>query len=278
MRIIEAELITDTIRQMCIDSCCDMPENVYNALKNAKEKERSPFGKEILSQLITNIEIAREKRMPACQDTGMAVVFVDIGQDVHINGDLFKAIEQGVSQGYKQGYLRASTVTPIDRKNPGDNTPPIVHYDIVPGDKLTLNIAPKGFGSENMSALKMLTPSSGLEGVKEFIIETVKKAGANPCPPIVVSVGIGGTMEKAALMAKRQLLREIGSVNPDKFLADLETELLNKINDLGIGPGGLGGDTTALAVFIDTYETHIAGLPVAVNMQCHAARHKTVIL
>ena len=254
------------------------PKTSIKRFKKQKELNALPFGKEILSQLISNIEIAREKQMPACQDTGLAVVFADIGQDVHIEGDLFKAIEEGVRQGYKDGYLRASSVSPLTRQNPGDNTPPIVHYDIVPGDKLTLNIAPKGFGSENMSALKMLTPSSGIEGVKAFIIDTVKTAGANPCPPIVLGVGIGGTMEKAALIAKRQLLREIGSKNPDPYLAELEAELLSKINDLGIGPGGLGGDTTALAVFIDTYPTHIAGLPVAVNMQCHAARHKTVVL
>jgi len=278
MRVIDSKLITETVRQMCIDTCCNIPQNIYAALKSAKEKERSPFGREILSQLITNIEIAKEKQMPACQDTGMAVIFADIGQDVHIEGDLFAAIEEGVRQGYRDGYLRASTVTPLSRKNPGDNTPPIVHYDIVQGDKLTLSMAPKGFGSENMSALKMLKPSSGIEGVKEFIIDTVKTAGANPCPPIVVGVGIGGTMEKAALMAKRQLLRDVDSINPDPFLKDMEAELLEKINALGIGPGGLGGDTTALAVFIDTYNTHIAGLPVAVNMQCHAARHKTVVL
>jgi len=278
MREINAQLITDTVRQMCIDACCDMPENIYIALQKAKERERSPFGKEILSQLISNIEISREKQMPACQDTGMAVIFADVGQDVHIEGDLFGAIEQGVRQGYKDGYLRASTTDPLSRKNPGDNTPPIVHYNIVPGDKLTLHMAPKGFGSENMSALKMLTPSSGLEGVKAFIIDTVKDAGANPCPPIVLGIGIGGTMEKAALIAKRQLLREVGEVNPDPDLAALENELLAQINNLGIGPGGLGGDTTALAVFIDTYPTHIAGLPVAVNMQCHAARHKSAIL
>lgn len=278
MRVLDSQLITETIRQMCIDTCCNIPDNIYNALSEAKETERSPFGKEILSQLIKNIEIAKEQQMPACQDTGMAVVFADIGQDLHIDGDIFEAIQEGVKQGYKDGYLRASTVTPLSRQNPGDNTPPIVHYNIVPGDKLTLHLAPKGFGSENMSALKMLKPASGIEGVKEFIIKTVETAGANPCPPIVVGVGIGGTMEKAALMAKRQLLRDVDSVNPDPFLADLEAELLEKINALGIGPGGLGGDTTALAVFVDTYHTHIAGLPVAVNMQCHAARHKTVVL
>lgn len=278
MRELDSKVITETIRQMCIDTCCNIPQNVYDALKSAKEKERSPFGQEILSQLIKNIEIAKERQMPACQDTGMAVVFADIGQDVHINGDLFAAITEGVKQGYRDGYLRASTVTPLSRKNPGDNTPPIVHYDIVPGDKITLSLAPKGFGSENMSALKMLKPSSGIEGVKEFIIETVSSAGANPCPPIVVGVGIGGTMEKAALIAKRQLLRDLDSVNPDPALAAMEAELLEKINCLGIGPGGLGGDTTALAVFIGQYHTHIAGLPVAVNMQCHAARHKTVVL
>ncbi len=279
MRQIHVDTITKTVRDLCIDACIDIGSDVECLLNKARDTEVSPFGQNILDQLIENIDIARREQIPICQDTGMAVIFLEIGQDVHIiGGSLTEAINEGVRQGYRDGYLRKSVLDPLTRINTQDNTPAIIHTEIVPGNKLKITIAPKGFGSENMSALKMLKPSDGIEGIKHFIIETVKNAGANPCPPIVLGVGIGGTMEKAALLAKKSLIREVGTPNSDPEIAKLEEELLTLVNETGVGPQGLGGIVTALAVHVDTYPTHIAGLPVAVNVQCHAARHKEAVL
>lgn len=280
MKTIEVEQIIESIEKLCIDANYYLNEDILSALKECQETEKSEIGKEILSQIIENAGIAKSDKMAICQDTGMAVVFAEIGQEVYIKGgSLTEAIHEGVRRGYKKGYLRKSVVgDPIERVNTGDNTPAVIHYNIVDGDKLRMAVAPKGFGSENMSALKMLKPSDGLEGVKNFILETVDKAGPNPCPPIVVGVGIGGTMEKAALMAKTALLRPINMRSHIEYVKALEGEMLSKVNKMGIGPAGLGGKTTALAVNIETYPTHIAGLPVAVNISCHATRHAEVEL
>lgn len=279
MRIIKSSEITKVVRYMCIKANIYLGEDVVESLKANKEKENSELGKNILNILIKNCEIAKEKQMPICQDTGMAVFFVSIGQDVHVEGkNISDAINEGVKQGYEDGFLRKSVVTPIDRKNTQDNTPAIIHYDIVEGDKITIEFAPKGFGSENMSKMKMLKPSDGIKGIQKFIIDTVKEAGPNPCPPIVVGVGIGGTIEKCAQIAKKSLLRDIGQHNKDENIKNLEIQILKEINNLGIGPQGLGGNTTALAVNIETFPTHIAGLPVVVNINCHAARHKKAII
>ncbi|KNF09835.1 hydro-lyase, Fe-S type, tartrate/fumarate subfamily [Gottschalkia purinilytica] len=280
MRKISTELIIRTIKDMCIDANYHLGKDVIDKIKESERNEESPIGKDILNKMIINTEIAKNKQIPICQDTGMAVFFIEIGQDVYIEGgSLTESINEGVRQGYKEGYLRKSVVEdPLIRKNTNDNTPAVIHYDIVKGDKLKISFAPKGFGSENMGALKMLKPSDGVEGVKRFIIETVEKAGPNPCPPIVVGVGIGGTMEKSCELAKKALLREIDKHNEKPHIKDLEIELLEKINNLGIGPQGLGGRITALAVNIETFPTHIAGLPVAVNINCHVARHVDVIL
>lgn len=279
MRIIKSSQITEIVRDMCIKANIYLGEDVVESLKENKEKENSELGKNILNILIKNCEIAKEKQMPICQDTGMAVFFVSMGQDVHVEGkNISDAINEGVKQGYEDGFLRKSVVTPIDRKNTQDNTPAIIHYDIVEGDKITIEFAPKGFGSENMSKMKMLKPSDGIKGIQNFIIDTVKEAGPNPCPPIVVGVGIGGTIEKCAQIAKKSLLRDIGEHNKDENIKNLEIQILKEINNLGIGPQGLGGNTTALAVNIETFPTHIAGLPVVVNINCHAARHKKAII
>lgn len=279
MRIIKSSEITEIVRDMCIKANIYLGEDVVESLKENKEKENSELGKNILNILIKNCEIAKDKQMPICQDTGMAVFFVSIGQDVHVEGkNISDAINEGVKQGYEDGFLRKSVVTPIDRKNTQDNTPAIIHYDIVEGDKITIEFAPKGFGSENMSKMKMLKPSDGIKGIQNFIIDTVKEAGPNPCPPIVVGVGIGGTIEKCAQIAKKSLLRDIGEHNKDENIKKLEIQILKEINNLGIGPQGLGGNTTALAVNIETFPTHIAGLPVVVNINCHAARHKKAII
>jgi len=253
--------------------------DVLESFKGAYEEEVSLTGKEILQQLVKNAEIACEEKVPMCQDTGYAVIFVELGQDVRIEGgDFYEAINEGVRKGYTEGYLRKSIVShPLERKNTGDNTPAVIHTKIVPGDSLRIIIAPKGGGSENMSAIKMLRPADGIEGVKNFVIDTVKKAGPNPCPPIVVGVGIGGTFEKAAQLAKESLLRELGEKSKYPDIAKLEEDLFEEINKLGIGPQGLGGRTTALAVHVEIYAAHIASLPVAVNLNCHAARHKEVI-
>lgn len=280
MKTIHIEEVINSVEKLCIEANYYLNEDILNALKNGSAIEESQIGKNILSSLINNAAIAREKQKAICQDTGMAVIFVSIGQDVHIEGgSLTEAINEGVRCGYKKGYLRASIVAdPINRVNTGDNTPAVIHYDIAEGDKLKITIAPKGFGSENMSRLKMLKPSDGIEGVKNFILETVDIAGPNPCPPIVVGVGIGGNMEKSALLAKKALLRPVNIRNNIEYVNKLETEMLEKINNLGIGPSGLGGRVTALAVNIEVFPTHIAGLPVSVNINCHATRHAEVEL
>lgn len=280
MREINVKVVEDTIRDLCINANYYLGHDIKEALKKCKEEEPYPIAESVLDKIITNAKIACDEKMPMCQDTGMACVFLDIGQDVHFIGGLLEdAINAGVRRGYEEGYLRKSVVKdPIDRVNTKDNTPAIIYYNIVPGDKVKIILAPKGFGSENMSRIGMLKPADGLEGVKNFIIETVKLAGPNPCPPMVVGVGIGGTFDKAAYLAKKALTRPINIRNKQKFYADLEEELLEKINKLGIGPQGFGGKTTALGLNIETYPTHIAGLPVAVNINCHATRHKEIIL
>ncbi|MEG2984214.1 MAG: fumarate hydratase [Peptostreptococcaceae bacterium] len=279
MRIIKSSQITEVIKDLCIKANIYLGEDVKKSIREYETKENNELGKNILNILIKNCEVAEEKQMPICQDTGMAVFFIKIGQDVHIEGkNITDAINEGVKLGYTEGYLRKSVVSPIDRINTKDNTPAIIHYDIVEGENIIIEFAPKGFGSENMSKLKMLKPSDGINGIKEFIIETVREAGPNPCPPIVVGVGIGGTVEKCAQIAKKSLLRDIGKHNEDEKIKELEIEILQAVNKLGIGPQGLGGNTTALAVNIETFPTHIAGLPVVVNINCHASRHKKVII
>ncbi len=275
MRTVEAIEITKLVRTLCLDACTTLDEPLLKILGCAVDRESSPFGKEILEQILENACIAQRESKPICQDTGMAVLFVELGQDVHIvNGSLNAAINEGVKQAYQDGYFRNSVLTPLTRINTGDNTPAVIHLCIVDGEAITITVAPKGFGSENMSRLCMLTPAQGESGVMDFVVETVRLAGANPCPPVIVGVGIGGTMELACLMAKHALTRDAGVPSADTALAKMEGTLLTRINKLGIGPQGLGGNTTALAVHIESYPTHIAGLPVAVNMQCHVARHK----
>ncbi len=280
MREINVKEIQDAVKDMCISANYNLGNDVVKAFECSLENEESPIAKEILDNLIKNSEIAREKSVPMCQDTGMAVVFIEIGQDIRlVGGDLKDSINEGVRQGYKEGFLRKSVVgDPLIRKNTGDNTPAIIYIDIVPGNKVKIIFAPKGFGSENMSKTKMLKPSDGIDGVEEFVVETVSAAGPNPCPPIVVGVGIGGTLDKACQMAKMALLRPIGDNNEVEYIKELEKRLLEKINNLGIGPQGLGGRTTALAVNIEAFATHIAGLPVAVNINCHASRHEERIV
>lgn len=275
IREINASEITKTVREMCIKVNHFLSEDMDNALKKATENEKSDLGKKILDQLQENLKIAGEDMIPICQDTGMAVLFVEVGQDVHVTGALIEdAINEGVRQGYVDGYLRKSVVKdPIIRENTKDNTPAVIHYSIVAGDKIKITFAPKGFGSENMSRVFMLKPADGIEGVKHAIMTAVTDAGPNACPPMVVGVGIGGTFEKCAILAKKALTREIEKNSDIEYVAELEKEMLQKINTLGIGPGGLGGTTTALAVNINTYPTHIAGLPVAVNICCHVNRH-----
>lgn len=304
MREISSETITQAVRNMCIKANTDLPEDVASCIRCSLNEEDWEPAKEVLGEIIENFELAKETGKPICQDTGMACIFVEVGQDVHIEGNLEEAIQEGVRRGYKEGYLRKSVVSdPLERVNTGDNTPAVIHYSIVPGDQVTIDLAPKGAGSENMSRIAMLKPSDGIEGVKNFIIETVKAAGPNPCPPVIVGVGIGGTFEKAALLSKKALLRSIAndedatefaseilsaqceagittenictgaSSSHSSFYRQLEKELLEEINKLGIGPQGFGGKTTALAVNIETFPTHIAGLPVAVNISCHVTRH-----
>lgn len=281
MREIHVDEIISAVEKLCIDANIILPDDVKREINKYYETESSPLGKEVLKDIIKNYQIAEEKNIPICQDTGFAVFFVKLGQDLRIvGGNLTDAINEGVRRGYKNGYLRKSIVNDplIHRKNTGDNTPAIVHYEIVPGDKLQITFAPKGGGSENMSALRMLKPADGVEGVKKFVLETVDKAGSNPCPPIIIGVGIGGTIEVATLIAKKALLRPIGQHHHQPEIADLEKELLNEVNKLGIGPQGFGGNTTALAVHIETFPAHIASLPVAINIQCHVARHKEIEL
>ncbi len=278
MRHISPSEITSRVKELCIKAAYELGSDVVFALKDFMGKEESPLGKEVLDQIIENAGIALRESAPMCQDTGIAVFFVEVGRDAAIDGSLEDAINEGVRQGYKEGYLRKSVCHPLTRKNTGDNTPAIIHTKIVDGDRVKITIAPKGAGSENMSRLAMLKPSQGLPAIKDFVINTVKEAGGNPCPPIILGIGIGGNFEKSALLAKEALLRNIGTPNPDNDLDALEKELLEKVNNLGIGPMGFGGRTTALAVHIKTAPCHIASLPVAVNIQCHAARHKEAIL
>lgn len=275
MRTIQVQQITEQIKEMCIQVNHYLSEDMKEALRNAQAGEKSPLGCQILSQLQENLKIAGEDMIPICQDTGMAVVFLKVGQDVHLEGGSIEdAVNEGVRQGYTEGYLRKSVVKdPLIRENTKDNTPAVIHYEIVPGDKVTITVAPKGFGSENMSRVFMLKPADGIEGVKNAVLTAVKDAGPNACPPMVVGVGIGGTFEKCALMAKQALMRSVGSHSDIPYVKEMEEELLSRINGLGIGPGGLGGTTTALAVNVNTYPTHIAGLPVAVNICCHVNRH-----
>lgn len=278
MRDISAADITEAVARACVSANCLLPEDVEQAIRNSIEAEESPAGRDILKELLENARIAQEDGVPICQDTGFTVVFVELGQEVHVGGgDLYEAINQGVRRGYTEGYLRKSIVAhPLERVNTGDNTPAVIHTEVVPGSKLRLIIAPKGGGSENMSGLMMLKPSDGVEGVKNFVLELIQAAGPNPCPPIIVGVGIGGTMEKAALLAKKALLRELGKRSENPIDARLEKDLLELVNATGIGPAGLGGRITALAVNVESFPAHIASLPVAVNIQCHAARHVEV--
>ncbi|TCO70024.1 fumarate hydratase [Marinisporobacter balticus] len=280
MRKINVKQIEDALRDMSIKANLYVGKDVLNAFEESEKKETSAVGRDIIGKLIKNAEIARTEEMPICQDTGMAVVFVEVGQEVElVGGNITDAINEGVRRGYKDGYLRKSVVSdPLIRKNTGDNTPAVIYYDIVPGDQVKITLAPKGFGSENMSRIKMLKPSDGVKGVIDFVVESVSIAGPNPCPPIVVGVGIGGTVDKATYLSKKALTRNIGLHNETEHLREIEKELLEKINNLGIGPQGLGGNTTALAVNVEAFATHIAGLPVAININCHASRHEEVII
>ncbi len=279
MREINVNEIKEAVKKLCIDANYYLPEDVFKRFQECEKLEESEVGKNVLKILMENATIAKNENVPICQDTGVAVLFIEIGQDVHFTGgNLYEAINEGVREGYKEGYLRKSMCHPFTRKNTGDNTPAVIHTRIVPGDKVKVTIAPKGGGSENMSLVKMMKPSDGVEGIKELVIQRVSEAGPNPCPPIIVGVGIGGNFERSAILAKEALLREIGSSNPDPELDALEKELLEKINKLGIGPQGLGGRITALAVFIKMEPCHIASLPVAINIQCHAARHKEIVI
>jgi fumarate hydratase subunit alpha len=279
VREVDVGIITETVKSLCMEANFDLGQDVLDAFKRAQTVEESPAGVEILKQLEENASIARREKVAICQDTGIAVVFVELGQDIHfVGGDLNSAINEGVKRGYQEGYLRKSLCHPFTRANTGDNTPAVIYVKIVPGEKVKLIVAPKGGGSENMSRVTMLTPAAGKEGIVEYVVQRVKESGPNPCPPTVVGVGIGGTFENAALLAKEALLRPIGSENREPELAALEAEILEKINKLGIGPQGLGGRTTSLAVHINMMPCHIASLPLAVNIQCHAQRHKEAII
>lgn len=279
MREISAALITETVKKLCIEANCHLGDDIKKCIARCAATEPWPPAKEILERLVENYQIADKCEQPICQDTGVACIFLKVGQDVHIVGDITEAVNEGVRQGYAQGFLRKSVVKdPLDRVNTGDNTPAMLYVELVGGENIEITVAPKGFGSENMSQIAMLSPSDGLQGVKKFVKQVVEQAGPNPCPPIVVGVGIGGTFDKAAYLAKKALLRPIDTPNENAFYANLEQELLSEINALGIGPQGFGGKTTALAVNIEQYPTHIAGLPVAVNINCHVTRHKTEVL
>ena len=280
MREIDAATISAAVAKLAVQACCHLPADVRDAFRQRLDKEPSPVGRNILEQLLENADIAARDDIPICQDTGLAVVFAEVGQDVHITGGDFEAaIHEGVRRGYDKGYLRKSVVKdPVRRGNTGDNTPAMLYTEIVPGENIKITVGPKGFGSENMSQIRMFKPSAGLQGIKDFILEVVETAGPNPCPPMVVGVGIGGTFDKAALLAKKALMRPLDSENPDPFYADLEKEMLEKVNQLGIGPQGFGGKTTAIGLNIETMPTHIAGMPCAVNINCHVTRHKTEVL
>lgn len=280
MRIINIKEITKTVKELSIEANYYLPDDIKEAIEKAEKNEKWPIANNILNKIIENSHIAAREKIPICQDTGMACVFIDIGQDVHIiGGNLEEAINEGVRQGYEEGFLRKSVVKdPLHRVNTNDNIPALIYYNIVPGDKVKIIVSPKGFGSENMSRIVMLKPSDGLEGVKNFVLETVRIAGPNPCPPVVIGIGIGGNFDKVAYLAKKALLRYVNEKNVDEFYGNLEKELLEEVNKIGIGPQGFGGKTTALALNIETYPTHIAGLPVAVNINCHATRHKERVL
>ncbi len=279
MRKIDLKVVSDKVRDMFIDACENIPENVLDALKKARDEEQSPLGKEVFNQIIENAYLGREKHLPICQDTGVAVVYLTIGSEVVFEGDIYEAVNDGVRRAYTEGYLRKSVVRhPLDRVNTKDNTPAIVHIKIVPGDLFKIDVAPKGGGSENMSTVKMLIPADGVEGIKKLVVDTVFNAGGKPCPPIVVGVGIGGNFEKCALLAKEALLREIDDESADPIANQLEKELLTLINNTGVGPMGFGGTRTCLAVKVNVHPCHIASLPVAINIQCHSARHKSCTL
>jgi len=280
MREITSQEVAQAVESLCISSNCTLSEDVWKALREKLKNEESPVGKEVLEEILENDRMAEEEKLPLCQDTGFATIFVEMGQEVRVTGgDFYEAINKGVGNGYRKGYLRKSVVKdPLRRKNTGDNSPAWVHIDIVPGNRLKISVMPKGAGSENMSTVKMLSPAEGVQGVKKFVLDWVRERGANACPPLVVGVGIGGTFEGVAKLAKKALLRPIGSKNPEPFYAEMEEELLKEVNNLGLGPQGLGGSTTALAVHIETYSCHIASLPLAINLQCHAVRHATIVL
>ena len=281
MREVQASRITEVVKNLCMDANYDLGQDVVESLKSSLEKEESPSGKEILEMILENAVIAREERLPICQDTGFAVLFIELGQDVHIVGGQFEeAVNEGVRQGYTEGYLRKSIVDDpvLERKNTTDNTPAVIHTRIVPGDKIRIVFAPKGGGSENMSEVKMMKAADGIEGVKDFVVDKVRRSGGNPCPPVVVGVGIGGTFEKVALLAKQALLRPLGQRHPDERFAAVEEQILERVNKLGIGPMGLGGRASVLDVHVEVFPCHIASMPVAVNMQCHAARHKEAVI
>ena len=280
MREINVQQIIDTVEKLCIDANNHLPSDVKCAIKNCRACEDGKIAQGVLDNIIENFEIADNENVPVCQDTGMACVFLEIGQDLHIvGGDLTEAINEGVRRGYANGYLRKSVVgDPVRRGNTGDNTPAMIYTEIVPGENVKITLGPKGFGSENMSAVRMFKPSAGLQGIKDFILETVEAAGPNPCPPIVIGVGIGGTFDKAALLAKKAIMRSLDVRNPDPYYADLEVEMLEKVNELGIGPQGFGGKTTAIGLNIETLPTHIAGMPCAININCHVTRHKTEVI
>ncbi|MFA5471463.1 MAG: fumarate hydratase [Acholeplasmataceae bacterium] len=279
MRKINSSLITEEVKRLALDANCDLGESFIDILRKKIKEEKSNIGKNVLEQIVENDEIARTEKAPMCQDTGLVVCFVEVGYDVHIEGDLYEAINQGVREAYEEGFFRKSVVKhPLDRKNTQDNTPAIIHVKLVKGDKIKITLAPKGGGSENMSLVKMLTPAEGIEGIKKLVLHTIFYAGGKPCPPLIVGIGIGGNLEKSALIAKEAILRDVGDVNPDPILANLEKEILDEINQLGVGPMGFGGSTTALAVKINVYPCHIASLPVAINLQCHASRHKMGVI
>ena len=279
MREIQASDVTQTVRRLCVEANCRLPEDMRACIARSRDEEAWPIARDILDRIIENYEIADRDCVPICQDTGMACVFLEIGQDAHVNGDLAEAVHEGVRQGYADGYLRKSVVAdPLRRVNTGDNTPAMIYYEIVPGDRLKITVAPKGFGSENMSRITMLRPSDGEDGVKDFVVRCAEEAGPNPCPPIVIGVGIGGTFDRAALLAKKALMRPVDVRSDDPYSAAMEAELLARVNALGIGPQGFGGKTTALAVNILACPTHIAGLPVAVNINCHVTRHQSEVL
>lgn len=279
MRNVDVKQVTEGVKALALDANCNIGKSFIDQLREAIKKEKSEIGKNVLEQIIENDEIAMENHEPMCQDTGMVVVFLEIGYDVHFNGDIYDAVNEGVRQAYQEGMLRKSVVShPITRKNTNDNTPAVIHVKLVQGDKIKITLAPKGGGSENMSLVKMLIPSDGIEGIKKLVLHTIFYAGGKPCPPLVVGIGLGGNLEESALIAKEALMRDLNDVNPDPILAKLEHELVDEINRLGVGPMGFGGSTTALAVKINAYPCHIASLPVAINLQCHASRHKSMVI